>query len=339
VINDISYQLDQTHERKIIMDMEKTKLSCRNILSKMKCSENDEVLVIFDEEKQDLAQILAQQVIVIGGEPYMLKVPTPTKGKFASWFPEFLSKMVKTEFTVILLSHSMHRAKGIINVIGRPDQELGELSSRFFCDWAIPTDSLVRVESADPVEVESYRNALLKELGIGNAIRVTTYLGTNVNLKARSWIARDGEVLTSPVENSANGVAILDSSLYWGKPESPIKVIIENGKIGGVHCLGVEGGQYQVFLTDIKRDEGASVLAELGIGLNPNADPYGCVMESEQARRTCHFGFGNNVQFGGYNRSSVHYDGVVWSPTIYVDKRIVIAEGNLISWKKHEQQV
>ena len=333
----LNSQSNQTNERRMIMDIKKAKLACWNILSKMKCSRDDAILIIFDEEKQDLAQIFAQQVLVIGGSPYMLKVPTPTEGKFASWFVKFLSEMVKTEFTVILLSHSMYIAKGIMDVIGRPDQGLGELSSRFFCDWTIPTDSLVRVESADPVEVEHYRNALLKELVVGSPIRVTTSLGTDVVLQARSWNASGiGEVFTAPVEDSANGVVVYDSSVYWAQPESPIKVTLENGKIKEIECVGVESEQYQMFMADSKKDKGASILAELGVGINPNADPHGHVMEAEQARGTCHFDFGNNIPFGGCNRSCAHYGGVVGKPTIYVDGRVVMAEGKLMSREEHE---
>ena len=318
------------------MDLEKSKVACRNILSKMKFSRNDEMLIAFDEEKQDLAQIFAEQAIAIGGNPYMLKVPTPTENKFASWFTNFLSDVVKNEFTVILLSNSMYRARGIMDAIGRPDKELKELSSRFFCDWTIPEDSFVRVYSADPVEVESYREVLLRELGVGGAMRVTTCLGTDVALQARGWIVSDGEVFTAAVESSANGVVLIDSSLYWGQPESPIEVTLENGRIKEIECLGAESKQYQAFLADSKKDKGASVLVELGIGVNPNADPRGHVMEAEQARGTCHFGFGNNIQFGGHNRSCIHYDGVVSKPTIYVDGHTVVLEGKLTSCDRRE---
>lgn len=318
------------------MDIEKAEVACRNILCKIELSRNDEMLIVFDEEKQDLAEIFAEQATAIGGNPYMLKVPTPTEGKFASWFTNFVSDVVKNKFTVILLSHSMYRARGIMDAIGRPDKELKELSSRFFCDWTIPKDSFIRVYSADQCEVESYRKVLLKELGVGRAMRVTTCLGTDVVLQARGWIVSDGEVFTAAVESSANGVVLIDSSLYWGHPESPIKVTLENGRIAGIECLGIEGKLYQAFLADSKKDKGASVLVELGIGVNPNADPHGQVMEAEQARGTCHFGFGNNVQFGGCNRSCIHYDGVVSKPTIYVDGHIVAVDGNLTSCDRRE---
>lgn len=314
------------------MDIEKAKLACQNILWKIKCSEHDDVLIIFDEEKQDWAQIMAEQVLVIEANPYMLKVPSPTEGEFASWFVKFLSEVVKTESTVVLLSHSMYKAQGIMEVIGRPDQKLGELSSRFFCDWGICTDSLIRVYSADPGEVECYRNALLKKLGVGRYIRVVTDLGTDAVLQARSWnVWSDGEIFTAPVENTANGAVVYDSSMYSGQPGSPIRVTLEDGRIKEIKCLGVESEQYQMFLADSQRDQDASVLAELGIGINPNADPYGDVMEAEQARGTCHFDFGNNIPFGGCNRSSVHYGGVVWRPTIYVDGCMIMAEGKLVS--------
>jgi hypothetical protein len=300
----------------------------------MKYSKHDEVLIIFDKEKQDLANIFSQQVFAIEGNSYMLKLPTPTTGKFASWFVNFLSKMVETEFTIILLSESMYKTKGIMEVIGRPDQGLGKHSSRFFCDWTIPVDSLVRVHSADPVEVKSYSNTLLESLHEGSLIRITTSLGTDVTLQARNWNISStsvmGEVFTAPFEDSANGVAIFDSSVFWGKPTRPIMVTLKNGKIIEIKSIGGKSEQHQIFLTNSKKDNGASILAELGIGINPNADPYGHGMEAEQARGTCHLDFGNNIPFGGTNHSCTHYGGVIWKPTIRINERIIMVEGNLI---------
>ena len=73
-----------------------------------------------------------------------------------------------------------------------------------------------------------------------------------------------------------------------------------------------------------------SVLAEFGIGINPGARVDADVMESEQARGTCHFGFGHNVGFGGQNRSEVHVDLVVLQPTIEVNGKILCEAGKYL---------
>jgi hypothetical protein len=317
------------------MDTKDAKLVCQNILLKMGCSKHDNATIIFDEDKRDLAQVLYEQALANGANPYMIQVPQPSEGQYASCFSEFLSKVVSSEFAILLLSPFMLRAKGIMDVIGRPDQGIKKSSPRFFCDWALPMDSFVRVYSAKPVEVECYRNSLLKEVGENALVRVITDLGTDIVLLTRNWISSGGEIFTSPVESSANGTIVFDSSMYWGKPECPIKVTIENGTIKGTKCLGGESEQYRLFLEDSKRDQGASVLAELGIGINPNADPYGHGMEAELARGTCHFDFGNNIPFGGKNHSSIHYGGTVWQPRMFVDGRLVLAGGRIMSLEEH----
>lgn len=321
------------------MDTERANRACRNILSRIGCSEHDDVLIIFDREKQELSQIMASWVQGAGANPYMFAVPAPTRREFASWFVKLLSEVVKTEPTVVLLSHSIYTPKGIMDVIGRPrmDWESSPLPERFFCDWAMPVDSFVRLYSADPVGVERYRQALLREIGGGRSIRVRTDLGTDVIVQARSWCdVADGEVFAVLVEDSGTGVVVFDSSMYSGRLQHPIKVTHENGRIRDIECLGVAGRQYEMFLADSKKDDAASVVVELGIGINPNADPYGHVMEAEQARGTCHFGFGDNVPFGGCNRSSIHYDAVVRRPTIYVEGRTIMAEGELVSWEENQ---
>ena len=313
------------------MDIEIARRACRNILARIKCTEGEEVLVLFDEEKAALAEVMREQALAIGSHPYALRLPPPAEGKYAGWLTRLLSVIVRSEFVVVLLGRAMFKARGIMEVIGRPDKGIGEVSSRFFCDWAISPDSLIRLYSADPGQVERYGDTLLRELGKGKQVRVTTDAGTDVTLQTTHWLSGDGEVFTPPVPGSAIGVVVFDASVYWTRPESQIKVTLEAGRIMAVDCALPASEQYQMFLADSKKDEGASVLAEFGIGVNPNADPHGDIMEAEQAQGTCHFGFGNNIPFGGSNASCIHYDAVMGRPTISANGHVIMSKGKLVS--------
>ena len=55
-------------------------------------------------------------------------------------------------------------------------------------------------------------------------------------------------------------------------------------------------------------------------------------MESEQARGTCHFGFGNNLMYCWQNRSSIHFDLVICNPTIEAGGKILCKAGEHL-WK------
>ena len=149
----------------------------------------------------------------------------------------------------------------------------------------------------------------------------------------RTGRSSGGEIYTAPIETSAEGIVIYDASIAWGRPSNPIKVTVRGGRLEKIESLRPDlpaADQYESHFEKRTRDSGASVVAELGIGINPQADPFGDFPEAEQARCTCHIEFGMNIGLGGSNRSSVHFGGAVYQPTICVDGVTVIDKGSLI---------
>lgn len=82
-------------------------------------------------------------------------------------------------------------------------------------------------------------------------------------------------------------------------------------------------------------DEMASMIGELGIGLNPNARLTGNLLEDEKAFRTVHIAFGNNQDMpGGKNSSKTHRDYLIKQPTLTVtyqdgSQKVLIKDGEL----------
>jgi leucyl aminopeptidase (aminopeptidase T) len=68
-------------------------------------------------------------------------------------------------------------------------------------------------------------------------------------------------------------------------------------------------------------------IAELGIGLNPEAMLTGVVIEDEKVEGTIHIALGDNSTFGGTVEVDSHLDGVIKNPTVTVDGEIIIARG------------
>src|SRR5215211_1940521 len=94
---------------------------------------------------------------------------------------------------------------------------------------------------------------------------------------------------------------------------------IERGRV-----TSIEGGRAAAMLRDLvdRADDGARVLAELGIGLNPTIAPRGHVMLDEKAAGTAHVAIGNNIgSYGGANSSTIHVDCILATPTVEVDGR------------------
>lgn len=121
---------------------------------------------------------------------------------------------------------------------------------------------------------------------------------------------------------------LVDGCAYWGPPLKPIKLIIFNGKVVNIDSLSETDKQERWIKNDLTTDENASMLAEVGFGTNKNALWKNDLMESEQSRGTCYFGFGMNLNYGGQIESKKHFDLVVLNPTII--KTIVYKNGIII---------
>ena len=173
----------------------------------------------------------------------------------------------------------------------------------------------------------------------GNDIRLTSELGTDLTFSSKERVANvltnvpecgelapvpDIEVNVVPVEGTAQGVLVADASLPYlgiGILKEPIICEIEHGFV-----TKIEGGvQAKVFEKALKshNDRNCFNVAELGVGLNPNARLTGVMLEDEGVLGTIHIGLGTNFTLGGKVVAPTHYDLLMWNPTIIVDDTVV----------------
>ena len=127
-----------------------------------------------------------------------------------------------------------------------------------------------------------------------------------------------GEIWCAPVEDSANGVIVADGSIGdLGAIKKPLTIEVKGGKIqdvtGGTPALKRKLDKF------LGVDAMATVIGELGIGLNPGARITGNLLEDEKAGGTAHIAFGNNTDMpGGKNTSKTHRDFLFHGPTLTV---------------------
>lgn len=134
-----------------------------------------------------------------------------------------------------------------------------------------------------------------------------------------------GEAYIAPIEDSANGEIIIDGSMVGvGILESPLYVKIQNGKISELK------GKDKDKLDILFETEENKTIGELGIGTNPQARLTGVILEDEKIYGTIHIAFGTNTSFGGVNKANCHLDGIVLNPTVYLDDKLVMDEGNVL---------
>jgi leucyl aminopeptidase (aminopeptidase T) len=209
-------------------------------------------------------------------------------------------------------------------------------------------DSILENElSADYQKIAAITLRLKEHLQGRNQVHITTPLGTDL---ACSISGRDikedtglihrpgqfgnlpaGECFVAPLEDSAEGVLIVDKSFPELVVSKPVRLIFEKGRVAAV-----EGGaEARELLRRIEygeqlpNGENCRVIAELGIGTNPRARLTGNLMTDEKVMGTVHVAIGDNASpsYGGVNAAPIHIDGVVGQPTLVVDGETLIKEG------------
>lgn len=181
-----------------------------------------------------------------------------------------------------------------------------------------------------------------KELDWAREIRIMTISGTKIkidvtghNAMINSGYIRSkgegenipaGEVYIAPTRNGVEGEVVIDGSSRHKQGTTlinkPIKITIKQGMI-----TNIEGGEEAKTLKDsidwiknkVKTPSNASMIGELGIGINPKAKIIGSTIVDEKAYGTAHIGIGGNYWFGGDVFSSLHLDQVFRNPIITID--------------------
>lgn len=116
----------------------------------------------------------------------------------------------------------------------------------------------------------------------------------------------DGEIFTSPVEDSANGWVRFTYPLNLGREAAGIEFQFENGKIVRATATKNE----DALLTMLDTDEGSRYLGEFANGTNPRITRFtNNTLFDEKILGTFHLAVGAGfAEVGGKNESSVHHD-------------------------------
>lgn len=174
-----------------------------------------------------------------------------------------------------------------------------------------------RIISALDIDYEKLASDCEKKLhefkGTKRIIRTGKGCELTMDTSGRDWIVDAGEgafpcgeIYIAPIEEKTNGTIFFDKLvLEGGKVFEKIIFTIRDGHLIESNCVEL--------MDMIKRipEKGADVVAELGIGMNPNVK---CCEEDstldEDALGTFHIALGMNVMFGGKNNCRFHMDFV-----------------------------
>jgi leucyl aminopeptidase (aminopeptidase T) len=141
------------------------------------------------------------------------------------------------------------------------------------------------------------------------------------------WI----EANISPVDGKVEGRLVFDGSIpnlrLGGLLRTPVTCVVEAGRI--VH---VEGGPEADMIRKVWAglgDVAVYNIAQLAMGLNPQILTLTGRWTDHGALGTVHIGIGTSANLGGATRAVAHFDGTMFRPTLLLDGRPILEDGEL----------
>jgi len=163
-----------------------------------------------------------------------------------------------------------------------------------------------------------------------------------MSVKGRRWLSTDvkanfpgGEILTSPVEDSANGwIRFRYPAIIMGQEVENIQMWFENGKV--VKETADRGQELLISL--LNTDGGSRFLGELAVGTNYSVERVTHnMLFDEKMGGTIHLALGEGfIETGGKNASGLHWDILcdMNQAEITVDGELFYRNGWPILWPR-----
>lgn len=307
----------------------------------LKIEPGEKVLIVTDKKTESVAEAMSVQVEKAGANPFVYileEYKRPLKQ-----IPTALKDML-SGITAGMTPFKAIPAEGTF----RFDlvKTMASCGARVAHMPGITLDILKNIDSGNIDYDIIEKNALTVSSALENAknIRIKAENGTDItfDISGRRIIKEgciipkgdifnfpSGEVFISPLESSANGIFVCDTSTgNAGMVDASIRLTFANGKLKDIKSTGQTK---ETIIKDIKEATGGKdMLSEFGIGINPFFRPIGNALIDEKILGTCHIAVGDNTGLGGINKSSIHIDFIMDKPTIIIDdKKILMTEGEL----------
>ncbi len=293
-------------------------------------------LVITDEPCRSVGIALWEGARRIGSEAVFLEIiPRQRNGQEP---PPGLAEFMK-RFHVVFCPTS----KSLTHTEARRDA--CEAGARIATLPGVTEDMMKRTLNADYEGIAERSLRLADLLTAGSEARLTTPAGTDLHFvlegreaHADTGIVHEpgqstnlpaGEAYMAPLEGKTQGTLVVDGAMAGvGIIEGEtIRITVRDGY--GVECSGgAAAGRLEALIDPLGRP--AWNVAELGIGTNEKAILTGNVLEDEKAIGTVHVAIGDNYSMGGTVSVESHLDGILLRPTLLVDGKAVMEDGQIV---------
>jgi leucyl aminopeptidase (aminopeptidase T) len=288
----------------------------------------DTAVVITDAILKDIADLVAQAATEAGGR--VTTCIMPSRAQDGQEPPPPVAAAMR-EATVIFspVSRSITHTRAMRAAL---DRGARAILMTAYSEDLLASPALLTTDFEAQASLCRRVGAALSE---GEAVRLSSPRGTDLrfsiagrtanvltNIPDRGELAPvpDIEVNVVPVTGTAEGTLVADASIPYlgiGVLAEPVTCMVEQGFI-----TKIDGGeQAHILATALAThgDPNCYNVAELGIGLNPNARLTGQMLDDEGVLGTIHIGIGTSHTLGGEVVAPTHYDLLMWAPTIEVD--------------------
>ena len=175
----------------------------------------------------------------------------------------------------------------------------------------------------------------------GRQIRVTSPKGTEITMgigqldvlynpttarePGQTTIIPGGQITAGVTLGEAEGRFVVDASAspMYRPLKNPIEMVVKGGRV--VEISGQEdANEYRTLLQNFG-DPQVYQIAEVGIGINPDARLSGTPLEDERILGAVWIAVGTNVHIGGTVKAAIHSDCVMLPPLkVEVDEKLVM---------------
>lgn len=292
----------------------------------------EKVLIVSDYNMEPIAMRVARAAAACGAE-VVLSYMSPREWDQQEPPTMLAAAMLEADvvFTPVSVSIAWTDAITSARKAGARSVLMTAFNDEIFCRKALlDTDFVERAKLCDKL-AEYYTPA--------ETVRLTTPFGTDITFSKKG---RATNVVTSipgpgqtgsspnieinvvPLEGTTNGRLVIDGSIPYleiGVLKEPIECQIEDGYVTGF----IGGEAADILNKDLAsfNDKSVYAVAEFGVGLNPNAEFSGVMLEDEGVFGSVHIAIGTNIALGGVNAAPIHYDFLVTGVNIELDGKTI----------------
>lgn len=296
----------------------------------------EKVLILTDFLKESIALVLASAAMAMGAEPViMVMPPREVDGQEP---PETVAMAFKKADLILTpVAKSVTHTNAVKEAIAGGSR--GIMLSAFVPEQLISGGVFADFEAQRPLCEKVAR--LLEEARMA---KLTTPAGTNLIMdlsgrkgNAHSGIARKPgqfttvpniEASTSPVEGKTEGILVGDGSIPYydiGVLKEPVYMTVKEGRV-----VDIKGGTQAETISRMmvaQDDPNVYNIAQLAFGLNPKCTMSGIMLDDEGVYGTAHIGIGTSTLLGGKIKTKMHFDILMWKPTLELDGQVVLKAG------------